>query len=224
VRLARRKIRCAEIDFAAGGDRELVAVQVVAGRDLPGDGELIRPVEPCVHRERLVDRQQIVRGRASSGGRAADVEHARACSGVRGALGQLDRGRPVLWQIAQPEVGAALESELQIESLGGPRALVGNRDRKLAAKDFLLAKEFIFVSLATRERCGADRDAFRAALEGEAPVVQVEAFENREIEVHTLGICARRVLEHLLWRRRILRLRLTRAARQREQGTESIQE
>ena len=53
----------AELDRARRAKRELVAVEVIARRDLPADGELVGLVEARVHRERLLGAQLIARRR-----------------------------------------------------------------------------------------------------------------------------------------------------------------
>src|SRR5204863_5864287 len=138
------------------------------------------------------------------GRRAADVEQARSRCAARGHGWQRDRGGPVLRQVAQAEVGAALEPEIQVEGLDWAGTLVRNRDREFAAIDFLLAEELVRVRLATRERRRADCDAVGAAVETESRAVQVEPVEYGKIEIDALGIRARRVLEHFLGWPRIL--------------------
>ena len=74
------------------------------------------------------------------------------------------------------------------------------------AKHFLLAEELVLVSLAARERRRPERHALGAAVEAESRAIEVEAVEHREIEIDALGVGPRRVGEHFLRRRRVLRL------------------
>ena len=213
VRLALRQRRAAELDLAVDAERESIAVEVMARSDLPADRELVRLVEARVHRERLIDRQRLVarsrrdlRRRAGLRGRRREwIRHGRR--GRRGARRQRDVRGPVLRDVAEPAIGAALQLELQRERLDASGPLVRNRDREFAAIDLLLAEVLVAVRGALRELGLAQRDAVGAAREAEARAIQVVTVEHREADVDLLRVGRGRVDEHLLRRQHVVVLR-----------------
>jgi hypothetical protein len=207
VRLAGRQRRGAEVDAASSRERQLVPVQVVARCDLPRDRQLVGVVETGVHRERFVDGQQLARGgRVDRTG--AEERRGRQCH----------RCRPLLRQIAQAEVGAALQSELEVERLSVPAAPVRDRDAELVAIRLLLAEKLVAVRLAAWKSRGPDAHAVTAAVEPEPGAVEVIAFEHVEVEIHALGVGAGRVTEDFLRRQQLLVLRASDARRGSDPG------
>src|SRR6185503_5537294 len=187
VRHAFWQCRGPEVDLALRREGQLVAVQVVAGRDLPADRELVRLVEARIHRERLIDGELVAGRRAVDG---ADAEKWRGR--------KRDRGCPFLREVAEAAVRTSLQLDLQVEALDRGGASIRDRDTELVTIDLLVAKEFVAVRFAVRETRGADRNSRRAALEAEASSVQVVTVQHVEVEIELLGIGARGIAEDLL--------------------------
>jgi hypothetical protein len=171
---------------------------------LPTDGELVRFVEARVHRERFVDRQLLVRRRCPQIG----------CREPGGRFRQSDLRRPILRKVAKATIGAALQLEVQRQTVNGTAAAIGHGDLEFAAIDLLLAEILVGVNLALREPRGAQCHAFRAAFESEAVSIEVIAVEDRELQIDVLLVGPHGVRKYLLRRKRLVVLCARKRCRQ----------
>src|SRR5690606_9051170 len=102
--------------------------------------------------------------------------------------GQLHGPGPVLRQVADTDIGAALQLHVEVELARIPGVAIRDLDCEIVPVDFLLAEELVAVDLAARKPRRGKLHAVRAAFETETLTIEVIAVEELELDQQPLAV------------------------------------